>query len=472
MTRTMRCCGAALFAAAFAAGANRLWVQDGEALPGTARVTLALYATHDEPLNAFSAALNYDLAALEFQRVILDGPDIITGASNYEYSMVLHDAEVGDIAIAVLLDFEQPYEKQTIPASPVDPQTLAKIDFGVRPGVEPGTYGVRPRTTLAYPPIINCFTVNGGQTVLPEVEIGVFTVQNPHHLYVVDTKAVPGGYAVVDIVAEHMDPIGGYSLSLRYPSDLLWIDAEPLDDPTIPPPDDPWGPEDYVDENICNWQITWCNLGLESLLAPGGIDVFRAWAEADFPYSVGVPGTGKGWAWSDAIFDWDPKVEPLGKTLPPGRHRTLQVRFKLTEAAVVGQEIPVTLVNVMGTPDVYNMLIIPVAGSHTRSVRPHLHAGKITVVDEIVFRRGSINSDADVNVADVIYLLQYLFAGGVAPGCQKAADINDDGTVDIADAVWLLAYLFKHAAPPRPPFTSCGPDPTEDNLTCEAPSGC
>ena len=89
-----------------------------------------------------------------------------------------------------------------------------------------------------------------------------------------------------------------------------------------------------------------------------------------------------------------------------------------------------------------------------------------------MFRRGSINSDADVNVADVIYLLQYLFAGGVAPGCQKAADINDDGTVDIADAVWLLAYLFKHAAPPRPPFTSCGPDPTEDNLTCEAPSGC
>ncbi|HAK96190.1 MAG TPA: hypothetical protein DCM87_14655 [Planctomycetes bacterium] len=462
-----------MLAAALAAGENRLWVQDGEALPGTSRVTLALYATHDDPLNAFSAALNYDIAALEFLRASLDGPGIITGASNYEYSMVQHDGEAGDIVIAVLLDFEQPYDKQTIPASPVDPQTLAKLDFGVKAGVEPGTYGVRPRSTLSYPMIINCFTVGGGFTVLPAVDTGVFTVLNPYHLYVVDAKASVGGYAVVAIEAEHMDPIGGYTLSLRYPSDVLSIDVEPLDDPNIPPPENPWGPDDYSDENICNWPITWCNLGLESLLSPGGIDTFRAWAQADYTFGPAVPGVGRGWVWSDAIFDFPPfAVLPLGKTLPAGRHKILQVKFKLADSVAVGQEIPLTLVNVMSTVDIYNMLIVPFADGYTRSVRPDLHAGTITVVDEVTFRRGYVNPDSDLNVADVIFMLQYLFAKGTTPGCLKAADVNDDGAVDIADAIWLLAYLFRHAAPPRPPFTACGPDPTSDLITCTAPSGC
>ena len=85
------------------------------------------------------------------------------------------------------------------------------------------------------------------------------------------------------------------------------------------------------------------------------------------------------------------------------------------------------------------------------------------------FRRGFINNDTTVNVADAVFLLAYLFAGGPEPGCLLAADINADGTVNIADAVSLLAYLFAGAAAPAPPFEACGTDASAGGLSCLAP---
>ncbi len=471
MLRTMPCCGALVLFAAIAAGENRLWVENGEALPGTARVTLRLLATHDEPLNAFTAALNYDIDALEFLKASFDGAGIITGESNYEYGQVQHDPVLGDVIIAVLMDFEQPYDWHAIPASPTEAQTLAKLDFKVKADADPGQYGIRPRNALGTPPISNAFTINRGLTETPRVDAAVFSVLNPFHMYVIDTKAVVGGMAVVTIEAEHQDPIGGYTVSLRYPSDLLIIDVEPLDDPNIPPPDDPYGADDYSDPDICKWPITWCGLGLETPLGSAGIDSFRAWVENDYAYDVTVPGEGNGWVYSDAIFDFDPRdAPPLGRTLSAGRQKILQIKFKLADTVTLGQEIPLTLVNTRGTVDVYNMLVVPIAAGHPVSVRPDLHAGTITIVDG--FKRAHINADGQANLADVIYLLTYLFAHGPEPVCMKAADISDDGALDIGDAITFLTYLFKHGTPPKPPFSSCGPDPTPDNLTCAAPAGC
>ena len=55
---------------------------------------------------------------------------------------------------------------------------------------------------------------------------------------------------------------------------------------------------------------------------------------------------------------------------------------------------------------------------------------------------GNVNGDANVNIADAVALLQYLFAGGKPPICAKAADTNDDNALNIADAVKILGYLF------------------------------
>ena len=62
------------------------------------------------------------------------------------------------------------------------------------------------------------------------------------------------------------------------------------------------------------------------------------------------------------------------------------------------------------------------------------------------FRRGDVNGDAALNIADAIALLGFLFSGSAAPGCLDAGDVNDDGANNIADAISLLGFLFSGSA--------------------------
>ncbi len=90
-----------------------------------------------------------------------------------------------------------------------------------------------------------------------------------------------------------------------------------------------------------------------------------------------------------------------------------------------------------------------------------------------VFLRGTASpGDAAIDIADPIFILQYLFAAGPEPGCMDAADPNDSGQVDIADAIYLLTFLFGRGAPPAPPYPACGSDQTNDALGCATPAGC
>lgn len=84
------------------------------------------------------------------------------------------------------------------------------------------------------------------------------------------------------------------------------------------------------------------------------------------------------------------------------------------------------------------------------------------------FIRGNCNNDDSTNIADVVFLLTFLFTTGApAPDCEDACDSNDDGSMNIADAISLLSALFNNPAPPLPdPLCDCGPDPTADALDC------
>ncbi len=86
------------------------------------------------------------------------------------------------------------------------------------------------------------------------------------------------------------------------------------------------------------------------------------------------------------------------------------------------------------------------------------------------FRRGDVNADGTIDIADAVKILGYLFKGQAAPDCMDSADtIDDNGSVNIADANGLLNYLFAFGPPPAPPGpTVCGKDPTADSLTCDS----
>lgn len=90
-----------------------------------------------------------------------------------------------------------------------------------------------------------------------------------------------------------------------------------------------------------------------------------------------------------------------------------------------------------------------------------------------MFQRGDANSDGNLNLADVIRILGFLFANGPALDCDDAGDVSDDGSLDIADAVFFVNFLFSNGPEPPAPYLGCGEDPTPDGLPCQTPTqGC
>ncbi len=64
--------------------------------------------------------------------------------------------------------------------------------------------------------------------------------------------------------------------------------------------------------------------------------------------------------------------------------------------------------------------------------------------------RGNVNGDPGdaVNVADVTYLVYYLFKSGPEPPCFEEGDVNGNGSINVADVTYLVYYLFKSGPPP------------------------
>jgi hypothetical protein len=61
---------------------------------------------------------------------------------------------------------------------------------------------------------------------------------------------------------------------------------------------------------------------------------------------------------------------------------------------------------------------------------------------------GDCNRDGIIDLADPIYLLNYLYKNGPVPDPLESGDCNCDQTVDVGDAVCLLNYLFKGGSSP------------------------
>jgi hypothetical protein len=55
---------------------------------------------------------------------------------------------------------------------------------------------------------------------------------------------------------------------------------------------------------------------------------------------------------------------------------------------------------------------------------------------------GDANSDANINVSDAVFLINYVFIGGSAPDPLELGDANCDGSVNVSDAVWIINFVF------------------------------
>jgi hypothetical protein len=71
--------------------------------------------------------------------------------------------------------------------------------------------------------------------------------------------------------------------------------------------------------------------------------------------------------------------------------------------------------------------------------------------------RGDVTGDCKLDIADVVFLLNYVFFGSPAPDPMCIGDLDRDTDVDSDDALYLISYLFEYGAPPEIPAA-----PTQD----------
>ncbi len=88
-----------------------------------------------------------------------------------------------------------------------------------------------------------------------------------------------------------------------------------------------------------------------------------------------------------------------------------------------------------------------------------------TAMVGVCFVRGDVDGNGRCSINDPIRIFQYLFCGA-SVNCLDSADANDDGNIGIVDPIFLIDYLFRMGPTPPLPFSTSGPDPTEDALDC------
>jgi len=61
---------------------------------------------------------------------------------------------------------------------------------------------------------------------------------------------------------------------------------------------------------------------------------------------------------------------------------------------------------------------------------------------------GDANADGSTDVSDAVWIINYVFVGGLPPDPLSIGDANCDVSVDVSDAVWIIIYVFVGGNPP------------------------
>ena len=67
---------------------------------------------------------------------------------------------------------------------------------------------------------------------------------------------------------------------------------------------------------------------------------------------------------------------------------------------------------------------------------------------------GDANGDEEIDIADIVHLINYMYRDGPAPVCEPitgCGDVNLNGAVEVGDVVHLINYLYKNGPPPGTP---------------------
>ena len=61
---------------------------------------------------------------------------------------------------------------------------------------------------------------------------------------------------------------------------------------------------------------------------------------------------------------------------------------------------------------------------------------------------GDADGSGNINIADIVYMVNYIFKNGPPPQDASGGDVDCDQSVTIADVVYFINYIFRGGLPP------------------------
>ena len=100
------------------------------------------------------------------------------------------------------------------------------------------------------------------------------------------------------------------------------------------------------------------------------------------------------------------------------------------------------------TEGVYNSTIVIKSNDPDPGENPWSIPAQLTVTTLPSFICGDVNGDlTGPDIADLTYVVDYLFAGGPPPPVMEAADVNASGDLNIEDLTYFVDFLFNSGSP-------------------------
>ena len=400
------------------------------------------------PVQGFVIAVAHGPDELTLEEITIEGTITESVGSEFEVANLYADGGT----IGVVLDFMPPFDGQVIPVGNEQPIAIYRYSCN-NPIFLPEADLATPLTPInnyiGEPPLENVIVVEG-LSLNPSLQAGTLTCiavePPPEHNTIMTAEAVfdgaVGNYAYAGqtgtlniYYSDPDDEIQGFTVTICYDCDLTIVDGTFSLDGSIVEETGAEYLNHQVDDDCSDGETG------ELILA--------------------------------ILLDALPPFE--GQTLPPTSEDLLvgSIQVTVDESAECNQLQEIYFcdnINGLGTVFLYNNVVIDY-----QSVQDYerINTG-ITVVPEEIFQRGDCNSDDKVDLADASTIIASQFQG-LPILCADACDGNDDGLINLADSVYVMNWLFKFGpTPPDPgPFDN-GPDPTDDELpVCDSnDTGC
>jgi hypothetical protein len=138
---------------------------------------------------------------------------------------------------------------------------------------------------------------------------------------------------------------------------------------------------------------------------------------------------------TDVAFDWEDATDPdAGDTVRYSLHISISLGFH-PDSTIIHDSLVVS-----NHSDTLNI------GAYFWKVKAYDNWGAETWSTQTwsfqVFLRGDANASGEINLADVIYLANYILRSGPSPIPLESADVNCDGKYDLVDVILLARYVL------------------------------